>query len=949
MPRKRPQADEARRRELDDAALIIRSLLRQAESLPLPTVRRKYLSGYRMRMGPVNITELANLPALMIRKGAPIRVGGGGVVIQCVNRDLPDVRYALKIVRPSLYFETAEREALAEQHKNAVGEYHKHGLLSHQNVARVFGGQLVDVVIDPEVGEIRRLPAFLMEWLADPIPLNDFLLDSVLDYEQAIGIVAQAFKGLAHIHGMGLIHWDLKSDNILVDRNGLVKIVDLGNSRSISNLDRGRIAYSTRRNLPPALRSLSARSDGTTRRTPVPLDSLEWDSAWLDLWMLARELNQVLRADERFVSPENKGGVRESKAQDLLARVFELSGDDGRMVMAGLRLILRRLLRPVRPEEARFYESADEVVSDLGKLTPEFGAAQSVPELRAVPQSVMRLPVSGNFPYSSRLGRLFNSAALQRLNRHLQLGMLSQVYPGATHRRSEHVAGVTATAIEFVRALYSDRSSPFWRLATESRDIEALIFAAMVHDLGHVAFGHFVEEMRGLLQGRMHEDYVQRVLGPVRRRGGSVLDEETTAERLELLELVKRDWARDAAGAEKFLADVGAILRGEESSEALAPDGELVKELALKIKVQILHSILNSSIDADKLDYLMRDSHHAGVKYAEGIDCDRFFQSLTTVAELSEPAIALASQSWSGGGETMAGIGISEKGILPVESILMARYQLFASVYWHHTARGATAMLQYLVQEYVASAGKEELRVARLEELLREFRRRTDLEALEWIEAEFESETRLEAPRRKLLSDICRGLLGERELLYWPVFELRYERTGRAERETPAQRLFDTLREASDRLGRSRSIAGFLKDVKSLRRQLSSRLAEELSECCGQRLKFDDGEVLLDIPPAGMDQVGNIFVVGSRGTKPIQDLSPVVDAIGEIFRYWARKIRIFMAPGAAERCESLGITSKVLHEASWDTLQWIIRRTDPQLYLFGDGRRRTSGSSVSRH
>ena len=67
---------------------------------------------------------------------------------------------------------------------------------------------------------------------------------------------------------------------------------------------------------------------------------------------------------------------------------------------------------------------------DLQKLLPEFGAAQEVPELRAIPQKVVRIPLSGNAPLTSRVKRLLSSDLVSRLRRHLQLGTISEVYPG---------------------------------------------------------------------------------------------------------------------------------------------------------------------------------------------------------------------------------------------------------------------------------------------------------------------------------------------------------------------------------------------------------------------------------------------------------------------------------------------------------------------------------------
>ena len=76
------------------------------------------------------------------------------------------------------------------------------------------------------------------------------------------------------------------------------------------------------------------------------------------------------------------------------------------------------------------------------------------------------------------------------------------------------------------------------------------------------------------------------------------------------------------------------------------------------------------------MDYLIRDGLSCGVPYAESIDIDRFLSSLT----------------WINNGNDGYSLAITQKGIAAAETILTARYQLFAEVYWHKTCRAAVAM-----------------------------------------------------------------------------------------------------------------------------------------------------------------------------------------------------------------------------------------------------------------
>ena len=93
---------------------------------------------------------------------------------------------------------------------------------------------------------------------------------------------------------------------------------------------------------------------------------------------------------------------------------------------------------------------------------------------------------------------------------------------------------------------------------------------------------------------------------------------------------------------------------------------------------KIIHSLLSGPIDVDKMDYLMRDSLHAGVPYGRHFDQDRLLASLCLNAN----------------GESLA---ITEKGRTAAELMVFARYVMFSEVYWHHAVRSATAMLQRTV------------------------------------------------------------------------------------------------------------------------------------------------------------------------------------------------------------------------------------------------------------
>jgi hypothetical protein len=97
-----------------------------------------------------------------------------------------------------------------------------------------------------------------------------------------------------------------------------------------------------------------------------------------------------------------------------------------------------------------------------------------------------------------------------------------------------------------------------------------------------------------------------------------------------------------------------------------------------------LQGLISGSIDLDKVDYLSRDARMCGVPYGT-VDVDRLLSSLTLVE--------VSPGRWE--------VGIQEKGISALESLLFAKYQMYRNVYWHHAVRSATCMFKRAVREGV--------------------------------------------------------------------------------------------------------------------------------------------------------------------------------------------------------------------------------------------------------
>jgi HD superfamily phosphohydrolase/serine/threonine protein kinase len=937
-------ADARAVRDWEDFGNVLKILLNR-DGAP-EVVARRILNNRRDRTRNKEPLDLPAIPepALRILPGSFVASGGGGLVLQCVLRQEPKVKYALKVVRPSLLSEPG----VGEEQKRAIGEFVKHVPLSHQNVARVYSAK--ELIFTSPRDERVALQYMLVEWIEEAKPLRKYLASKLTpDWQAALHLIIQAFEGLEHLHKAGLVHWDVKSENLLVAHvahGGVPKLSDLGSARQRDRTAAEPAkALSTRWNVPRELLGSGGLPPAdvmvSSRRMPIDVPSRDWDIPWLDLWMLARDLNRLFVADrivraydDDEANPNPQRAEFEKQSTEFLARCFAADDPDARHAYDLISLVLRRLLMPKTPHAPRFYEKASDVIHDLRKLEQPLGAAHRIDELRSVPQRVMRIPIWNNIPYTDRLGELFNSAPVKRLSKHLQLGALVQVYPGASHRRSEHSAGVFAAVCEYVKALYADRRDAFWRINIEARDVDALLLAAVAHDIGHLSFGHFLEEMKGLFQGRMHENYAAAVLAPSPPPDAA---DVLLQDRAILRQIVRDFWA-GGVDTQELLSDALLILRGVNATNDLVNrDAVLSTDSNRSLKFDILHTILDSAIDADKLDYLARDAHHCNVQYSKGVDIDRYLQSLTTLSYVDHRMIAPPKDETKPDGEEPkrprivtppqdppkphACIGVTEKGIAPVESILVARYQMFSAVYWQHTARALTATLQFVVQEYVAADQSE--CDARISGVIDQFRQREDIDAIQWLLAEVSKPARIHAQKsREVLGKMCSGLLGDRGSVYWPAFELRYGRShDAAELSIGLMRRADAIHQAANAFEYVERCRSFRDDV-----------AKMMSERLRKRVKFGYGDLLIDIPPAGKDQIDNIFVIADGTTRPIQDVSPVADAVRDSFRYWVRKVRVFLSPAAHKRCREAGVSGERLHGAAWDGLRDLLSAdVDPQL------------------
>jgi len=463
----------------------------------------------------------------------------------------------------------------------------------------------------------------------------------------------------------------------------------------------------------------------------------------------------------------------------------------------------------------------------------------------------IRIPELRNVPLTRRLVEIVDHPAFQRLRTVRQLGPTHLVYPGAVHARFEHSLGVFDMARQYLLSLLRD---PHVADSLTEADIVCCLLAALLHDLGHYPFAHSLEALhhKGADTPR-HEDLSGRILrGDVDALRG---------------ERPIGDHIRDAFGVDP--EDVVAMITQKPGTHA-RPERRLVA------------SVISSGVDADKADYLERDSIHMGVSYGRNYDRARFLDSLC--ANLDGDRIA-----------------VTEKGRVSAEIFIFTRYTMFSEAYWHHTVRAASAMIERALADYQRRESPT------VDDLTAVLLARSDDEFLRWLVDR--------SPPTSLTHRLLSAMSGGRRAFYKRVLTLN-RAWDDVRQQTAYERIYHLDADDTERL--------------------KVALCERLSALLDLAVEPDD--VIIDTPPRDKDRVESVDVIFGRGSRrvsrPLHMISKVVQGIGTDFIKVVKKIRVFVAPHVRARIVETDARDAVT-EGLLDAILGFAPGPEPQQSLFG--------------
>ena len=289
--------------------------------------------------------------------------------------------------------------------------------------------------------------------------------------------------------------------------------------------------------------------------------------------------------------------------------------------------------------------------------------------------ATLRDPVHGDIQIDDLESFLIQSRPMQRLKGIKQLGLVETVYPGACHSRFEHSLGCMYMA---------GRMAGYLGLPLE--DVRKVRLAGLLHDLGHSAFSHAVEgvlsrnpDIQPTLAGKRvsrHEEFTRRIIA----------DHPFGDEALKIAE-------RDFGDTKELFIEVADIATG-----GSPPLGQIIM----------------GDLDADRIDFLLRDSHHSGVSLGL-VDTDQILKALT----IENGRIVLTGQ----------GDYDAEMSQTAAESMLIARAHHYNALVYHPAVQSVRAMLLAALERTLRSMNEQEAKSS----ILLFFSEYTDADLLDFI------------------------------------------------------------------------------------------------------------------------------------------------------------------------------------------------------------------------
>lgn len=596
------------------------------------------------------------------RLQSPYRRGGTGIIFKASHGYIDKQELVLKFNRPRIKGDT---RALVENELRILP------LLDHPNIIRVLDVGEFDVGIK---GSSYPLFFIVEPFIPEAVTLYDYIeslsykneqdvnVDSLdLSLQKLTTILHQWVDALAYIHEKRFVYLDVKPDNAIVDGEGHLLVIDFGSAQEVDPTDETPTEiYFTERYADPRLKKKIWRSTSPDRvRSAIKRRDLTFD---LDYYALGKSILELLQLISKahphdfpqrphfqslhFLATRLLNGMNEERAASISEHILSET-------FGGLRKSDYKTIR---------YTSLGDVLRDLEKEMGSWNPEKVVPELETYAKETVRVVPKFNTVLTPRLRLLMEHPLIARLKMVSQLGLVTLVYPTANHSRYDHILGAYTYTANYIKSLFSDSQNCMFRNLVDENDIKAALLASIVHDLGQYPLAHDIQDVHPKIFDHTGIS-IDLISDPTKDKQGRTLQD--------IIQDAKDGWGVDPERLKRIL--------GAHSGQ-LKLSGMDVRDF----KSDMLSALIDGPIDADKADYIIRDSAGCRIPYGKQLDIERLLRVLTTV-RIPEHLQAPHKVT----------IGVYEKGRASASAFSLARYLMYSSVYWHHTNRIIKAMLHY--------------------------------------------------------------------------------------------------------------------------------------------------------------------------------------------------------------------------------------------------------------
>jgi uncharacterized protein len=279
----------------------------------------------------------------------------------------------------------------------------------------------------------------------------------------------------------------------------------------------------------------------------------------------------------------------------------------------------------------------------------------------------IRDPIHGSIQLNDGEVAVIETVEFQRLRQIKQLGFSEFSFPGATHNRFLHSIGVSHVAGQIFDGIF--RAYPFTKPAVKNRLRQTMKLAALLHDIGHGPLSHTTEQVMPQLSKLNIKIYAEQKVDQTRQANHEDYTIKYVTDST-VSQVIETHFPEITA---KYVA--GLIDKNLECDESFFSDG------AINFR-PILSQIVSSELDADRMDYLERDSYFCGINYGK-IDKDWLQQNLTLHIVDHKAFLAL-----------------NRRALYAFDDFLISRHHMHLMVYFHHKS----IVYEEMLNRYLTSA-----------------------------------------------------------------------------------------------------------------------------------------------------------------------------------------------------------------------------------------------------